>query len=89
MVRICDLRYEMELCGGAKNDIWRLVGEVEDHPNFPPGDTVKPSVPVSFDRENLVFKTHSGREYLIVSYKDSSVLDQIEKDVLVGNYERH
>jgi len=78
----------MELRGGG--DIWRIFGEAFGHPDFPAGDTVCPSSPVSFDETTDNFTTASGRVYHIVSYQDkNNFVEQILKDVGNRGYEVH
>ena len=87
MLKIYDLRYQMELRGGG--DVWRLYGKCPEHPNSSHGD-ICPSTPTSFDEANDVLTTASGRKYKVVSYWDrTKVVEQIKKDIANGGYDVH
>lgn len=84
MIELHDATYMMQLGGGK--DVWRLTGKVYNHPNFPPGHSVFPSVPKSFNEDILT--TLSGSQYRIVSYFNRErVVKQINKDIANNGYE--
>lgn len=54
---------------GDYGNIWRPGGYVFNHPRFPPNHFVLPSLPVSFNEEDLTFDTRSGSHYHIMSFE--------------------
>ena len=89
MIFIDDCGYSMFLRGGG--DIWSVSGNVHNHPSFKQGEFIYPSCPVKFDSTTDTFITKSGKEYHIMSYRDSKekFVEQVVKDIKNGGYEIH
>ena len=88
MINLHEAYFNIEFHGG-KFDIWRLYGKCENHPRFADGDRISPSPPISFNEQDLTFKTSSGSEYKIVSFEENKekVIQSIKNCVKIGKYE--
>lgn len=90
-IEIHNVSYRMEIRGGG--DIWRIVGEIYNHPNFVDGTVVWPSCPVEYVDDLIPkFMTGSGYVYEIHSFAENwngeKFKEQIIKDIESG-YEIH
>lgn len=87
MIEIYNVRYYMEL--GCGSDAWRIVCQAENHPVFGNSE-VRPSTPISYDKELKTFQSASGNVYHINSFQmnESDFWEQMEKDSNKG-YELH
>lgn len=89
MIELHNARYLMDM--GFGHDVWRLHGNVVNHPNFKYWSVCWPSSPVKFDEENKILTTASGREYKICSFatNEQKVIEQIKADIANQGYEIH
>ena len=81
--------YMMDM--GVGGDIWKLYGEVFNHPRFNDGETISTSTPQSIEEyDQGIYKmiTCSGSVYLLEQPSDD-VLNQIRKDIEKKGYEVH
>lgn len=76
---------------GFGSDLWRLSGNVYNHPNFADGAIVFPSSINSFDKARMQIITESGRKYQLGQFKQltpvwpiEKTIEEIEKCVGVG-----
>lgn len=84
-------RYQMQLFGGNKQDVWGLAGFVYQKPGFADGSSVTVSVPAKLDRERRQLTTISGSLYElgVCEANEEETFKQIEKDAKAGHYERY
>lgn len=87
MYEIYEVRFEVEF--GCGYDTWRIFGDCPDHPVSKSGNSIKPSVPVSYNADKDVFTTKSGSVYQIMNYSmnKEKFIEEIEKCISLGYYE--
>lgn len=91
MIELHNYRFMMNMCGGYKNDIWGLYGNVYNHPRFPPGDEVMVSTPVDLDEVNHRIITKSGSMYQLMNPagNQEEIYKEIRQVIARGHYEYH
>ena len=90
-LQIFDFCYMMEFgCGG---DVWRYHGMCPDHPltQNRADKYISPTRPTSFDEQNMILRTNSGRLYKIMSFcgDQQKIIEQIKSDIKNGKFEVH
>lgn len=89
MIELHNACYQMHMRGGG--DVWRIFGQVYNHPSFPNGSDYSPSSPESFDEATMIVTSASGKSYKIMTIAGprEKFIEQLKKDVLNKGYEVH
>jgi hypothetical protein len=88
-VFIDDCCYSMNI--GCGLGTWTISGNVHGHPDFRPGEFIYPDTPISYNVDDDIFVTESGKEYHIICYKGNKeeFATQILKDISNYRYGKH